>query len=452
MKKKSKYGLIISLVILFISCEKESVSFEKNGYNSIVNTIKEPIGPNCANGGIRVNSGNDLNYDGILNSNEITSTSYVCNGLNGSTSLFDFINEPPGSNCSNGGIKVRSGIDTNNNGTLEDSEVTSIAIVCNGENGSNSLIKTSLEPSGANCNTGGIKIEIGLDINNNQTLEPNEIQETKYICNGTDGLTSLYNIKQATLTDCPSGGYLIEAGMDKNLNSILDPNEITDTFTICNGKNPNLPPNSNLLAYYPFNGNANDLSGNNNHGNIVGSLTKDSKGNSNSAALLNGNGDYFEFPSVIDLKTPSWSFSMWFSLNQLPRNKDDAFLLSSKNIAYGDDVHLFVDNDDNQIKFFTNDGFLKQSTGVTIEKGKWYNVILAYNKNSIKIYVNGEIRLVWSTTKYTSSYNSGTPLVVSSIFPGSTLKGRVFGSIDNIRVYNIDLNESEANAIFKLEE
>ena len=60
----------------------------------------------------------------------------------------------------------------------------------NGADGKNALIKTTFEPAGANCASGGTKIEVGLDNNNNGLLENNEINviQTKYICNGTNGI------------------------------------------------------------------------------------------------------------------------------------------------------------------------------------------------------------------------------------------------------------------------
>jgi hypothetical protein len=55
-----------------------------------------------------------------------------------------------------------------------------------GTNGLNALIKTSTEPAGSNCANGGTKIETGLDANNNGVLEAGEVNgsQTKYVCNG----------------------------------------------------------------------------------------------------------------------------------------------------------------------------------------------------------------------------------------------------------------------------
>jgi hypothetical protein len=56
-----------------------------------------------------------------------------------------------------------------------------------GANGLNALINTTTEPAGANCANGGTKIETGLDINLNGTLDNSEVNsvQTQYVCNGT---------------------------------------------------------------------------------------------------------------------------------------------------------------------------------------------------------------------------------------------------------------------------
>jgi hypothetical protein len=59
----------------------------------------------------------------------------------------------------------------------------------NGLNGQNALVKTTLEPAGANCLTGGVKVESGLDANNNGILDAAEVNAllTTFVCNGLTG-------------------------------------------------------------------------------------------------------------------------------------------------------------------------------------------------------------------------------------------------------------------------
>lgn len=60
-----------------------------------------------------------------------------------------------------------------------------------GPNGKNSLTRTIAEAAGSNCATGGLKVETGIDANNNGTLEDSEVDatKTKYVCNGATGST-----------------------------------------------------------------------------------------------------------------------------------------------------------------------------------------------------------------------------------------------------------------------
>ena len=66
----------------------------------------------------------------------------------------------------------------------------------NGTNGLTALVKTTAEPAGANCATGGTKVETGLDVNNNGVLDAGEVNasQTQYVCNGISGLNNNFGI------------------------------------------------------------------------------------------------------------------------------------------------------------------------------------------------------------------------------------------------------------------
>lgn len=61
----------------------------------------------------------------------------------------------------------------------------------NGANGLNASVRTTAEPAGANCATGGFKTEFGTDTNGNGTLDNGEVNAalTRYVCNGSQGAT-----------------------------------------------------------------------------------------------------------------------------------------------------------------------------------------------------------------------------------------------------------------------
>ncbi|MDA8685532.1 hypothetical protein N9L94_00760 [Robiginitalea sp.] len=55
-----------------------------------------------------------------------------------------------------------------------------------GSNGLSSLVDISIEPIGDNCPTGGYLIESGLDANSNNTLDANEVSSAEYLCNSSN--------------------------------------------------------------------------------------------------------------------------------------------------------------------------------------------------------------------------------------------------------------------------
>lgn len=154
MKKAQLLYLIIS--IFFIACEGDegpTGSQGSVGVNTLINMLVEKAGSNCENGGVKIETGLDNNFNGILDNNEVQNTKYVCNGLNGENSLTTTIKEPAGANCENGGVKINSGLDLNKNGLLDENEITSTTYVCNGNEGGIISEEVRLKISGANSST-----------------------------------------------------------------------------------------------------------------------------------------------------------------------------------------------------------------------------------------------------------------------------------------------------------
>jgi hypothetical protein len=74
---------------------------------------------------------------------------------------------------------------------------------------------------------------------------------------------------------------------------------------------------SGLVASYPFNGNADDESGNGNHGTVLGTvLTTDRFGNENSAYEFDGSSTYITIPTSESLESLTTKFSQiaWINI------------------------------------------------------------------------------------------------------------------------------------------
>ena len=112
--------------------------------------------------------------------------------------------------CTEGGADIFIGSDNNRNGILEEEEVTSTTRLCHGKEGLSgpqgatgpnglpgidSLVNTSIiEYGNESCAHGGIMISFGLDLKNNQTLDLEEVQTAEFICNGQIGVNGVNGI------------------------------------------------------------------------------------------------------------------------------------------------------------------------------------------------------------------------------------------------------------------
>ncbi len=111
------------------------------GGQALVVVAEEPPGANCALGGARVRSGVDQDDDAVLDDEEVAATSYVCDGAagaagspgaDGADALVDVVAEAPGLACPAGGQRVNAGLDLDDDGALLENEISSTSYVCHG--------------------------------------------------------------------------------------------------------------------------------------------------------------------------------------------------------------------------------------------------------------------------------------------------------------------------------
>lgn len=96
--------------------------------------------------------------------------------------LFDVARESAGANCASGGQRLRIGTDANQDGYLSSDEVTSTEYVCDGSSGGLAKIFVTDLTEGSVCPYGGQRIDLGLDADGNGTLSGGEIEASHYVC------------------------------------------------------------------------------------------------------------------------------------------------------------------------------------------------------------------------------------------------------------------------------
>jgi hypothetical protein len=130
------------------STEQQCYMLSDFGNSTLAQTTPEPPGDNCPGGGKRVDTGFDDNDNGVLDALEIDATVYICDGAAGPTgapgpvgdagprglrAITAMYAEDPGDVCASGGVRVEYGVDANEDDALQPEEVEGIRFVCDGE-------------------------------------------------------------------------------------------------------------------------------------------------------------------------------------------------------------------------------------------------------------------------------------------------------------------------------
>ena len=153
-----------------------------------------------------------------------------------------------------------------------------------------------------------------------------------------------------------------------------------------------------LVAYYPFNGNANDESGNRNNGTVNGStLTTDRFGNANCAYSFDGVNDYITIQESDILKvTSELTITTWVKINSITSSLNLFSMSTPKTspncCAYGQPYELDIFNGKIGLTSWTSNTSFKTFFGNSLlSLDKWYHVAVTFNKGIINIFLNGTL-------------------------------------------------------------
>ncbi len=210
-----------------------------------------------------------------------------------------------------------------------------------------------------------------------------------------------------------------------------------------------------LLAYYPFDGNYYDISGNDYHGSNYGSMFDiDRLGATNSSVKFDGIDDYILLPTDFDI--PEKSISLWFYSSTFPVFNYDIDPANSWNSIITADhseiinglIYLNVSNfEGNNIVWFSQ--FWGHEVNPSILSYKitpdtWYHVAITMNSEEIKFYINGN--LVGTHASWFGHSGNG----YQNLLVGTTRipNGRYLdGGVDDLRIYNRVLTSEEIKSL-----
>ena len=214
----------------------------------------------------------------------------------------------------------------------------------------------------------------------------------------------------------------------------------------------NVFPTQGLVAWYPFNGNANDESGNGNNGIVTSAtLTTDRLGNSNSAYNFSGVNCLTRIDAQINTSSidnsHEYSLSIWVKkigngCSTQPRILE-FFSTTNGALQLNWDV---VNTDYIEVETINNSAvFQATSYHYSNWLNNWNNVVFTAKTGSAKLYLNGV--LVNSFT-----FN-GLPSLASSVSFGRMnhpTYNAINGALDDIGIWNRALTQEEITCLFNL--
>jgi len=195
-----------------------------------------------------------------------------------------------------------------------------------------------------------------------------------------------------------------------------------------------------LIAYYPFNGNANDESGNGNNGTVKGApLTTDRFGNLNSAYFFDGLKYYIEIPAS---NHPTGNVTITYALwvNTILEFTTQVIISVGYDSANYHHSSLSIDETD---KLYYSAGY--SNNFYSLKKNSlnnWHFVVCVKSNENIKFYIDGIFIEEGLITAKQDVQNT-------KMFIGKDDWDNFFkGEIDDIRIYNRVLNDQEISSLY----
>jgi hypothetical protein len=202
---------------------------------------------------------------------------------------------------------------------------------------------------------------------------------------------------------------------------------------------------ADLVAYYPFDGNANDASGNGHDGTCYGGIAY-STGIVGQAAVFDGLNDYIMiFPSGELVAQDTISVAAWINPVTIfggPRHFD-IYVQNDTDYSY---VTHNVTIDDGLLYY---DNFLPWAGATTtpVTENQWQHIAVVRSDDLVQIYIDGQLATTGTGEPREAASDIDNTLVGARVRPH--LDHLFHGAIDDLRIYSRPLTEAEIQQLYK---
>jgi len=210
-----------------------------------------------------------------------------------------------------------------------------------------------------------------------------------------------------------------------------------------------------LLAYYPFNNNAHDESGNGNNG-TADSVTpvSDRNGKPNAAYQFDGQFSNISVPDQQKLRLSETDFTLnaWVKIDAY--NPSAGSIILSKRITGANNgftwgIHGNVDGDVGKVTYGPGGGSTNASSATPVALNSWHMVTSVYNYTAgqFTIYIDGVFNSATSGI-ITTNPNITTLLFIGRDDPSLGTSYFFKGALDEIRIYSRKLSVTDIQKLY----
>jgi hypothetical protein len=242
-------------------------------------------------------------------------------------------------------------------------------------------------------------------------------------------------------------------------NADSDGDGVADGLEVSSESDPNNAQsfdmfNQGLIAYYPFNGNANDESGNGNDGQPISVTAANGvTGDANSALRFDGLQSSVRVLDANGLRLAGDNtVTCWVELDDLSANQD-LRLFGKGDFGNNRNYALHVNPVDHYWLYqqFTMTGGQENTASATptITTSRWYHVTGVRSGSQRFLFIDGNL-VAQGTTLATSTYTGAEDLVMGGAQYYSD-RPHFHGALDQVRIYNRALSTSEVSALYTSE-
>jgi hypothetical protein len=215
---------------------------------------------------------------------------------------------------------------------------------------------------------------------------------------------------------------------------------------------PNYLPTNGIVGWWPFNGNANDESGNGNNGIVNGAnLTSDRFSITNSAFDFDGFTNYISLNYLSSFNNANtFTVSVWAKISNYNNANDAAQYIISRGVDVSPGSFLIAVGQSSYSDLFGtgvngNAGVSGPSITEPIPQSNWHHLATTFDGLSIRFFIDG---VLVGSSVYSQAFSITTDITLVGRHVVSGFSYFVNGKIDDIGIWDRALTQQEITSLY----